>query len=169
MRNRHSGRGRCSHKSSEAKGPSGRCPTGRLCRRNEAAQPTESPTGLGSSQIPPLLAPRWRMNVAAISCRNTSERSEVNADCHIQWTQGQGHSLLPEQVRRKEKAGDFPLHIPLSDRRIAWIEAEIDSWISSAPQCAIRSRPRKANPGRWRVPGGASVRINRQRRRHCRF
>jgi predicted DNA-binding transcriptional regulator AlpA len=34
-----------------------------------------------------------------------------------------------EQVRRKEKAGDFPLHIPLSDRRIAWIEAEIDSWI----------------------------------------
>jgi prophage regulatory protein len=33
------------------------------------------------------------------------------------------------QLRRKAKAGEFPAPISLSDRRIAWIEAEIDAWL----------------------------------------
>ena len=40
------------------------------------------------------------------------------------------------QLRRKVKAGEFPAPISLSDRRIAWIEAEIDAWI--AERAALR-------------------------------
>jgi len=47
-----------------------------------------------------------------------------------------------EQVRRKAKAGEFPAPISLSDRRIAWIECEIDAWIE---QCvALRDQPKAA-------------------------
>jgi prophage regulatory protein len=35
-----------------------------------------------------------------------------------------------DHLRRKCKIGEFPQPIPLSDRRIAWDEAEIDLWLT---------------------------------------
>jgi prophage regulatory protein len=46
-----------------------------------------------------------------------------------------------EQVRRKAKAGSFPAPIPLSDRRIAWIESEVDAWLAER---ASRREPKAA-------------------------
>jgi len=40
------------------------------------------------------------------------------------------------QIMRKVKAGEFPPPVPLSDRRIAWVEAEVDDWI--AKRAALR-------------------------------
>ena len=34
-----------------------------------------------------------------------------------------------DHLRAKVKATEFPAPIPLSDGRIAWIEAEVDAWI----------------------------------------
>ena len=53
-----------------------------------------------------------------------------------------------EQVRRKEKAGDFPLHVPLATAVSLGLRLSSMPGSSSAPQCAIRSRPHKANPAR---------------------
>lgn len=33
-------------------------------------------------------------------------------------------------LMRKVAAGEFPAPIPISDRRIAWLESEIDAWMS---------------------------------------
>jgi prophage regulatory protein len=35
-----------------------------------------------------------------------------------------------DHLRRKVKAGEFPRPIPVSNRRIAWIEAEVDQWLA---------------------------------------
>jgi len=42
-----------------------------------------------------------------------------------------GISYSRDHLRRKVKAGEFPKPIPVSDRRIAWIETEIDDWLSA--------------------------------------
>jgi prophage regulatory protein len=34
-----------------------------------------------------------------------------------------------DHLRRKCKSGEFPKPIRISDRRIAWIEQEIDDWL----------------------------------------
>jgi hypothetical protein len=34
-----------------------------------------------------------------------------------------------DHLRRKIRAGEFPKPVALSDRRIAWIEAEVDDWL----------------------------------------
>jgi prophage regulatory protein len=36
-----------------------------------------------------------------------------------------------DHLRRKCKAGDFPRPVAISDRRIAWIEAEVDAWLAA--------------------------------------
>jgi prophage regulatory protein len=43
-----------------------------------------------------------------------------------------------EQVRRKAKAGEFPRPVDLSNRRITWIETEVDAWIEQ--RVALRDR-----------------------------
>jgi prophage regulatory protein len=35
-----------------------------------------------------------------------------------------------EHVRRRERDGTFPMHIELGEGRIAWIEQEIDAWLT---------------------------------------
>ena len=40
-----------------------------------------------------------------------------------------GIAYQRDHLRRKCKAGEFPRPIPLSARRIGWIEAEIDDWL----------------------------------------
>ncbi len=34
-------------------------------------------------------------------------------------------------LMRKVESGEFPKPISLSDRRIAWIESEVDEWVTS--------------------------------------
>jgi prophage regulatory protein len=41
-----------------------------------------------------------------------------------------GINYSRDHLRRKVKAGEFPRPIPVSDRRIAWIEAEVDQWLA---------------------------------------
>jgi prophage regulatory protein len=36
-----------------------------------------------------------------------------------------------DHLRRKVKADEFPKPITVSDRRIAWIEAEVDAWLAA--------------------------------------
>jgi prophage regulatory protein len=40
-----------------------------------------------------------------------------------------GINYSRDHLRRKVKAGEFPKPVPLSDCRIAWIEAEVDEWL----------------------------------------
>jgi prophage regulatory protein len=42
-----------------------------------------------------------------------------------------GINYSRDHLRRKCKAGEFPKPIPVSDRRIAWIEAEVDEWLAA--------------------------------------
>ena len=42
-----------------------------------------------------------------------------------------GISYTRRHLKRKCDAGTFPKPIPVSDRRIAWIEEEIDGWLAS--------------------------------------
>jgi prophage regulatory protein len=41
-----------------------------------------------------------------------------------------GIDLSKCQIWRKEKAGTFPKRVKISDSRHAWVESEIDAWIS---------------------------------------
>jgi len=41
-----------------------------------------------------------------------------------------GINYSRDHLRRKCKTGEFPKPIPLSERRIAWIEAEVDRWLA---------------------------------------
>jgi prophage regulatory protein len=43
-----------------------------------------------------------------------------------------------DHLRRKIRAGEFPTPVPVSDRRIAWVEVEVDEWI--AGRAAQRDR-----------------------------
>jgi prophage regulatory protein len=36
-----------------------------------------------------------------------------------------------DHLRRKANAGEFPAPIALSDSRIAWLESEVDDWITA--------------------------------------
>jgi predicted DNA-binding transcriptional regulator AlpA len=47
-----------------------------------------------------------------------------------------------DHLRRRCKAGTFPMPIKLSDRRIAWIEQEVDDFV--ADQAAARAAGRDA-------------------------
>lgn len=40
-----------------------------------------------------------------------------------------------------ERAGEFPLRIPLFGRRVAWLESEVEAWMAS--RVALRSNPSK--------------------------
>lgn len=48
-----------------------------------------------------------------------------------------GLSYSRDHLRRKCKAGEFPKPISVSDRRIAWIEDEVDAWL--ADRIAMRN------------------------------
>jgi predicted DNA-binding transcriptional regulator AlpA len=45
-----------------------------------------------------------------------------------------------DHLRRRCKSGTFPMPIKLSDRRIAWIEAEVDAFVAdqAAERAAVR-------------------------------
>ncbi|WP_245451646.1 helix-turn-helix transcriptional regulator [Mesorhizobium waimense] len=40
-------------------------------------------------------------------------------------------SLSLTFIKRLRKAGDFPLAVPLGDRRIGFLERELDQWINA--------------------------------------
>ena len=42
-----------------------------------------------------------------------------------------GINYSRDYLRRKCKAGEFPKPIPVSERRICWIEAEVDAWLAA--------------------------------------
>jgi prophage regulatory protein len=42
-----------------------------------------------------------------------------------------GINYSRDHLRRKCNAGEFPRPIPVSDRRIAWIEKEVDQWLDA--------------------------------------
>ena len=44
-----------------------------------------------------------------------------------------GIKYSKDQLRRKEKAGEFPKRVPVGGQRYGWLENEIDQWIG---QCA---------------------------------
>jgi prophage regulatory protein len=51
--------------------------------------------------------------------------------------------------RRKSNAGECPRPIAISDRRVAWIESEIDEWLADRaaerrPVNLARAKPRSA-------------------------
>jgi len=47
-----------------------------------------------------------------------------------------------DHLRRKCKAGEFPKPIQLSERRIAWDEAEVDAWLADKVRaCNERAAP----------------------------
>jgi prophage regulatory protein len=52
-----------------------------------------------------------------------------------------GINYSRDHLRRKCAAGEFPKPVPVSDRRIAWIEAEVDQWL------ADRAAARNAQSG----------------------
>jgi prophage regulatory protein len=52
--------------------------------------------------------------------------------------------------RRKCRAGEAPTPVPISDRRVAWIESEIDEWLAS--RAAARDTARET-AGRSLSPG----------------
>ena len=54
-----------------------------------------------------------------------------------------GINYSRDHLRRKVKAGEFPKPIPVSERRIAWIETEIDDWL--AARAAERDLSGRAN------------------------
>jgi prophage regulatory protein len=37
-------------------------------------------------------------------------------------------------LMRKVEAGEFPKPFPLSGKRIAWLESEVDNWIAAAAE-----------------------------------
>jgi prophage regulatory protein len=39
-----------------------------------------------------------------------------------------------DHLRRKWKAGEFPRPVPVSGRRVAWVEAEVDAWLADRLQ-----------------------------------
>ena len=51
-----------------------------------------------------------------------------------------GISYSRDHLRRKCNAGDFPKPIPISEKRIAWDESEIDAWIAAK----VKARDEKA-------------------------
>ena len=53
-----------------------------------------------------------------------------------------GINYSRDHLRRKWKAGEFPKPIPVSDHRIAWIEAEIDEWLANKAQARNRGEGR---------------------------
>jgi prophage regulatory protein len=48
-----------------------------------------------------------------------------------------GITFSKMHIWRLEKAGKFPVHVPVSAQRIAWVESEIDQWIADR----IAARP----------------------------
>jgi predicted DNA-binding transcriptional regulator AlpA len=53
-----------------------------------------------------------------------------------------GITYSRDHLRRKCNAGEFPKPIPVSDRRIAWLEDEIVTWLNG------RAAKRAARPSR---------------------
>lgn len=41
-----------------------------------------------------------------------------------------GIAYCRDHLRRKVEAGEFPKPVAISGRRIAWLESEIDDWIT---------------------------------------
>lgn len=49
-----------------------------------------------------------------------------------------GVTYCRDHLRRKVEAGEFPRPVAVSDRRIAWIEADVITWITSLPRASAR-------------------------------
>ncbi len=46
-----------------------------------------------------------------------------------QLAEAKGVPYSRDHLRRLVKAGTFPAPVPLSDKRIAWVESEVDQWV----------------------------------------
>lgn len=46
-------------------------------------------------------------------------------------------------IWRREKDGQFPLRVNLTDSRIGWVDEEIDEWIESRPRGICNREVRK--------------------------
>jgi prophage regulatory protein len=53
-----------------------------------------------------------------------------------------GITFSKMHIWRLEKAGQFPRHVQVSAQRVAWVESEIDEWISAR----IAARPAARQP-----------------------
>jgi prophage regulatory protein len=56
-----------------------------------------------------------------------------------------GITYSRDHLRRKCGKGQFPKPIPLSEHRIAWVEAEVDAWL--AERAAERDGRPSPTPG----------------------
>lgn len=70
-----------------------------------------------------------------------------------------GITYSRDHLRRKCKAGDFPKPIPISDRRIAWLEDEIVAWLNGRAAERDLPQPKKgvAQSGQEDAVTAASV------------
>ena len=70
-------------------------------------------------------------------------------------------SLSGDQLLRMESREEFPLRIPLSQRRVAWAQSEVQAWI--AKRKAMRDDDAKEGDlRRQRMPPGTRGRLQRE-------
>jgi len=51
--------------------------------------------------------------------------------CFSQLKPEKGIAYTRRHLQRLAKTGKFPAPVPLSEARIAWLEAEVDDWIAA--------------------------------------
>lgn len=70
-------------------------------------------------------------------------------------------SLSGDQIAKLEQLELFPQRVPLSSRRVGWVEAEIQDWIAS--RMRLRDDAIEAEKLRWqRMPPGMRHRLRRE-------
>jgi prophage regulatory protein len=55
-----------------------------------------------------------------------------------------GITFSKMHIWRLEKAGKFPVHVQVSPQRIAWVESEIDQWITDRINARPAAQPEQA-------------------------
>lgn len=52
-------------------------------------------------------------------------------------------TLKESEIRRRMADGTFPSSVPIGERRVVWVEAEVDAWMREQIQAArpITSKP----------------------------
>jgi prophage regulatory protein len=73
-------------------------------------------------------------------------------------------SLTSSVIDKLEEAGEFPRRVPISDRVVAWVEAEIDAW-QRGRIAARDDMARSAELKLLRSPPPARQRLQAQRER----
>jgi prophage regulatory protein len=73
-------------------------------------------------------------------------------------------SLSGDQISKLEQRDEFPRRVPLSSRRVGWVEAEVQDWIMA--RMKLRDDAMEAERLRWeRMPPGVRHRLRMQRDR----